>query len=101
MSTADLPATDHLSDDAKRRLLARLARELMSRSGAPVYLRDATGEVVVYVPAPDARARAERAMREATPERRAELDRRSAELDKTFTLEQAKQLGVRRSQPPQ
>ncbi len=88
MSTAELPATDHLSDDAKRRLLARLARELMSRSGAPVYLRDATGEVVVYVPAPDARARAERAMREATPERRAELARRAATPENSFSVEE-------------
>jgi hypothetical protein len=101
MSTAELPATDHLSDDAKRRLLARLARELMSRSGATVSVTDAAGEVVVYTIPADARARAERAMREATPEQRAELDRRSTSLDKTFTLEQAKQLGAQAGQPPQ
>lgn len=36
---------------------------------------------------------AEQAMREASPELRAELARREAELDKTFTLEEARRLG--------
>ena len=67
--TADLPATDHLSTDAKRQLFLRIARELMDASGA-VSVADAAGEVVVYAVPADARARAERAIREMTPERR-------------------------------
>lgn len=100
-ATAELPATDHLSVEAKKLLLLRLARDLMGASGTPVSMRDPAGEVVVYRVPPDARARAERAMREATAEQRAELDRRSTELGKTFTLEEAKRLGAPADRPPQ
>jgi hypothetical protein len=94
MPTANLPAIDGLSTEAKRQLLARLARDLMSASGEPLSVRDeAGGEVMVYVVPPDARERAERAMREASPERLAELQRRAETPDDSFSLEEA--LGLR------
>lgn len=63
MATADLPATDHLSTDAKRQLLLRIARELMDASGV-VSVTDAMGEIVAYaVPANDPARRAELAAR--------------------------------------
>jgi hypothetical protein len=90
MSTGNLPAIDTLSVEAKRQLLAMLARDLSAASGEPLSVRDeAGGEVVVYVVPPDARARAEQAMREATPERLAELHRRAATPDDSFSLEEA------------
>ena len=90
MATANLPAIDSLSTEAKRQLLALLARDLTSPSGEPLSVRDeAVGEVTVYVVPPDARARAERAMREATPERLAELQRRAQTPDDSFSLEEA------------
>lgn len=90
MSTANLPAIDGLSTEAKRQLLALLARDLMAPSGEPLSVRDeVVGEVVVYVVPPDARARAERAMREASPERLAELQLRAATPDDSFSLEEA------------
>ncbi len=88
MATAELPATDHLSTDAKKQLLLRIARELMDPSGA-MSAADAAGEVVVYVVPTDAQARAERAMREATPECLAELQRRAATPEDSFSHEEA------------
>ncbi len=85
MSTTNLPAIDTLSVEAKRQLLAKLARDLLSISGMPLSVEDAAGEMMIYVVPPDARARAERAMREASPERRAEL-RRRARRPKTLSV---------------
>src|SRR5690349_21634649 len=94
MSAANLPSIDSLSVEAKRQLLAQLARDLVSPAGEPLSVRDETvGEVVVYVVPPDARARAERAMREAAPERLAELQRRAETPEDSFSLEEA--LGLR------
>ena len=93
MSTADLPVTDTLSVEAKRQLLARLARELLPATGGPLSVRDAAGEVVVYAVPPDARARAERAIREASPEYLAELRRRAATPEQSMSLEEVLQLG--------
>jgi hypothetical protein len=88
MSSAQLPAISHLSADAKKQLLLLLARDLMGASGAPVSMRDATGEVVVYAPAADARERAERALRSAPPARLAELRRRAETPDRSFSVEE-------------
>jgi hypothetical protein len=88
MSTANLPAIDTLSVEAKRQLLAKLARDLLATSGAPLSVHDGAGEVVVYVVPPDARARAERAMREASPERLAELRRRAATPENSISVEE-------------
>src|SRR5438093_5379812 len=94
MSTANLPAIDGLSTEAKRQLLAKLARDLTAASGEPLSVRDETGgEVVVYVVPPDARERAERAMREASPEYLAELQRRAATPEQSMSLEEVLQLG--------
>jgi hypothetical protein len=91
MSTANLPAIDGLSTEAKRQLLAKLARDLMAPSGEPLSVRDeAGGEVMVYVVPPDARA--ERAMREASPERLAELQRRAETPEDSFSHEEALRL---------
>jgi hypothetical protein len=93
MSTTNLPAIDGLSTEAKRQLLALLARDLLASSVAPLSVADgAGGEIVVYTVPPDARARAERAMREATPERLAELRRRAATPDNSFSLEEVLRL---------
>jgi hypothetical protein len=90
MSTANLPAIESLSTEAKRQLLARLARDLMAASGEPLSVRDEAGsEIHVYRVPPDARARAERAMREASPERLAELQRRAETPDDSFSMEEA------------
>lgn len=48
MTATNLPATDHLSTDAKRQLLIRLARDLMAGSGTEVTMSDEAGAVVVY-----------------------------------------------------
>jgi hypothetical protein len=92
MSTANLPAIESLSTEAKRQLLARLARDLMAASGEPLSVEDAAGEVVVYTVPADARARAERAMREASPEFLAELRRRAETLEDSFSHEEALRL---------
>ena len=94
MSTA-FPAIDAgMSTDVKRQLLARLARDLMGPSGEPLSVKDeAGGEVTVYLVPADARARAGAAMREATPERLAELQRRAETPNDSFSLEEA--LGLR------
>jgi hypothetical protein len=93
MSTANLPAIDTLSVEAKRQLLAILARDLMAVSGEPLSVRDeAGGEVMVYVVPPGARARAERAMRDATSERLAELQRRAETPEDSFSHEEALKL---------
>ncbi len=81
-----------LSPETKRQLLAMLARDLLTASGTPLSVTDATGEVVVYAIPADARARAERAMREATPERLAELRRRAATPENSFSHEEALKL---------
>lgn len=80
-----------LPAETKRQLLAMLARELMDASGA-VSVADAAGEVVVYAIPADARARAERAMREATPAYLAELQLRAATPEKSFSHEEALKL---------
>src|SRR5690242_8440950 len=90
MATADLPPVSHLSVDAKRKLLAVLAHDLFATAGGEgTTVLDVGGGVLIYHEPAVARARAERAMREATPERLAELDRRIAALDQTFSLEEA------------
>lgn len=101
MATADLPATDHLSPDAKKQLLARLARELAGGSGAPLSVTDASGEVRVRVVPADARARAERALREATPEYLAELQRRAATPEDSMSHEEALNLAQPAPEPTQ
>jgi hypothetical protein len=88
MSPTNLPAIDALSVEAKRQLLAKLARDLLATSTAPLSVEDAAGEVVIYTVPPDARARAERAMREADPARLAELRRRAATPEKSFSVEE-------------
>jgi|GEM_PF-4060865 len=87
-ATAELPATDHLSVEAKKLLLVRLARELVGASGTPVRMGDATGEVVVYAPPTDARERTERALRSASPELLAELRRRAETPERSFSVEE-------------
>lgn len=88
MTGAELPAIEHLTPDAKRQLFALLARELLGSSGAPLSVPDATGgEMLVYAFPADARARTERALREADPARRDELRRRAATPDRSFTPE--------------
>jgi len=85
MGTANLPAIDHLSLEGKRQLLALLARELLTASGAPLVVKDISGDdVLVYAVPADARASAERALREADPDRLAELRRRAADPDRSF-----------------
>lgn len=91
MSTAPAITAESLCQlptETKRQLLAALARDLLPPSGAAVTVNDGAGEVTVYVVPPDARARAERAMRAATPERIAELQRRAATPDNSFSVEE-------------
>ncbi len=78
-----------LPAETKRQLLAMLARDLLPASGAALSVTDAGGEVVVYAIPADARARAERAMREASPEYLAELQRRAATPEDSFSVEEA------------
>jgi hypothetical protein len=91
MSTAPILTAESvrgLPTEAKQQLLALLARDLLASSCAPISVHDAAGEVVVYVVPPDARARAERAMREATPTRLAELRHRAATPENSFSVEE-------------
>lgn len=81
-----------LSTETKRQLLALLARDLMAASGAPVSVADAAGELVVYSVPADARARAERAMRAASPEYLAELERRASTPEDSMSLEEVLRL---------
>jgi hypothetical protein len=78
MTTNDLPAISQLSPEAKRQLLALLARDLMSERSSSLSVNDAAGDIFVCAVPADARARAERAMRDADPARLAELSRRAA-----------------------
>jgi hypothetical protein len=83
-----------LPTETKQQLLALLARDLLASSGAPLSVRDeAGGEIHVYRVPPDARARAERAMREASPEYLAELRRRAATPEQSMSLEEVLQIG--------
>jgi hypothetical protein len=85
MSTGQLPTIEHLTPDAKQHLFALLARDLRLGPRDPVRIRDAAGEeLLVYAIPIDARERAARALREATPEQRAELRRRAASADNSF-----------------
>jgi hypothetical protein len=99
MSTSNIPAITNLSPEAKRQLLALLARDLLAGRGGSLSVEDATGEMFVYAVPPDARARAERAMRDATPERLEELRCRAETPDDSFSLEEA--LGLRDNQATQ
>ena len=90
-----------LPAETKRQLLAMLARDLLPTSGASLSVSDAAGEVVVYAVPADARARAERAMREATPERLAELQRRAATPENSFSVEELLKLARPASEPMQ
>lgn len=92
MSVANLPSISDLSAEQKRALLAALARDLMGTRGGPLSVHDPAGDVVIYMPPSDARERAERAMRERTPEQLAELQRRAADPDNSFSAEEALQL---------
>lgn len=74
-----------LPAELKRQLFALLARELVGPSGTTSV---ADGEVTVYAVPANARALAERAMREATPERLAELQRRAATPENSFSVEE-------------
>ena len=58
MSNSDIPAVDHLSIEAKRQLLAILARDLLRARSGLISVEDAAGEVFVYAIPPDARTRA-------------------------------------------
>ena len=73
MTTTTLPAIDHLSADAKRQLLALLARDLMSASGE-VSVTDAGGELMVYAIPSD------------SPVRKEELAARLQRLDTAIPL---------------
>lgn len=89
MASAELPAIDRLTPQAKRELLAMLARELLGKSLAPVSIEDEVGAMIVYAVPPDARARAEQAMRHADPRRVTELARRAATPERSLSLEEA------------
>jgi hypothetical protein len=89
MTTSDLPAITHLPPEAKRQLLALLARDLLAERSSSLSVQDAAGEVFVYAVPPDARARAESAMRDADPARLAELRRRAATPERSISLEEA------------
>jgi hypothetical protein len=89
MATADLPPVSHLSVEAKRKLLAILAQDLVATTGGDVTVLDVGGGVLIYHDPAVARTRAEQAMRAETPEERAEYDRRIANIDQTFSLEEA------------
>jgi hypothetical protein len=92
MATADLPPVSHLSVESKRKLLAVLARDLLASSPGPAGVLDAGGGVFVYQVPADARAKAEKAVREATPEQRAEYRRRIATRDQSISFEEALRL---------
>jgi hypothetical protein len=95
MPTANLPAIDTLSVEAKRQLLAKLARDLMTTSSGPLSVTDAAGgEVVVFALPANARTIATRAMRAADPEFIAELHRRAATTEDSMCQEEALKLAV-------
>jgi hypothetical protein len=101
MASAELPTIDHLTPQAKRELLAMLAREFLSQSRAPVSIEDEAGAMIVYPVPPDARARAEQAMRNADPRRVSELARRAATPEQSVSLEEVLQSpGNREGQIP-
>jgi hypothetical protein len=91
MASAELPAISHLTPQAKRELLAVLARELLNQSRAPVSIEDEAGAMIVYAVPPDARARAEQALRTVDPRRISELARRSATPERSLSLEEVLQ----------
>ena len=86
MNTGDLPAIEKLNSDAKRRLFILLAQDLQLTAGDPVLITDAGGsEMLVYLVPADARDQAARALRAADPARVAELRRRAADPDRSFS----------------
>ena len=92
MTTSDLPAISQLSPEAKRRLFALLARDLLGEKARSFSFQDAVGEVAVYAVPAGARAIAEKALRDASPEQLAELRERAATLNQSMSLEEAMQL---------
>ena len=89
MSTIPVPPIAELATEEKRRLLAVPVRDLMGTERAPLSVRDDGGDVVVYSVPRNARAPAERAMREATPEELATLQRRATDLTGSLSLDDA------------
>jgi hypothetical protein len=90
--TADLPAISHLPTEAKRTLLAALARELLVDQRGLVSVADANGEMVVYAVPAMPKAAAEQALREADPLYLDELRRRATDLNESVSLEEAVEL---------
>jgi hypothetical protein len=93
MATIELPAVSHLPTEAKQRLLAVLARDLIASAGRGlVSVIDASGELVVCPIPKDAKAMAERALRKADPAFLAEMRRRGTDLSRTISLSEAADL---------
>jgi len=79
MAAIELPVVSGLPTEAKQRLLAVLARELLTASGLGIVsVTDATGELLVYPLPKDANAQADQAIRDADPMHLAELRRRGS-----------------------
>src|SRR6266540_4270471 len=100
MSTIPAPSIVNRPNDEKRKLLAVLVRDLMETEGSPLSVQDAAGDVVVYSVPHNARVSAERAMRAATPEDLALLQRRATDLTGSLSLDEAIHLPRAQSQEP-
>jgi hypothetical protein len=84
---ATLPDIADMTDDAKRRLLKALIYDLAGTEGKVVDV-GGTESLYVYTPPPNARERAQKAIRERTPEYQAELDRRAATPEDSVGVEE-------------
>jgi hypothetical protein len=89
MTTLDLPAISHLSVEAKRKLLAVLARDLLANSCGSVSISEDEGSFLVISAVESSREIAEAMIRNRTPEEWEELERRVADPDNTFSVEEA------------
>lgn len=81
-----------LSTDEKRTLLAKLARDLIDKQRGPISVQDAAGELIVYSIPRDARKRAQRAIRDASLDEIAELQRRASTFKNSMSLDEATHL---------
>jgi hypothetical protein len=85
---ATLPNIADMTDDAKRRLLAMLVRDLVGTTGKSLEVTDPLGDMFVYTVPFNAKERAREAIRNRTPEYQAELDCRSSTPEDSVGVEE-------------
>src|SRR5436189_96501 len=76
----------NMTEEAKRALLAALVRDLSVNTSKPLNVTDYMGEVYIYSAPISAKEMAEKAIREMTPEHKAELARRSSTPENSLSV---------------